>query len=68
MFQQRTKQSQLEGHFPIGGIFRAERHFLLFKDQLAENGRQKTKENIIPSRKFHLVENSLYAQINNDSV
>ena len=37
--------------FPLGGIFRAERHFLLFKDQLAESGRQKTKENIIPRGK-----------------
>ena len=37
-----------KGHFPLGGIFRAERHFLLFEDQLAESGRQKTKENIIP--------------------
>ena len=24
-----------KGHFPLGGIFREERHFLLFKDQLA---------------------------------
>ena len=39
----------VQGHFPLGGIFRAERHFLLFKDQLAESGRQKTKENIIPA-------------------
>ena len=46
-----------KGHFPPGGIFRAERHFLLFKDQLAESGRQKTKENIIPRGKFRLVEN-----------
>ena len=45
------------GHFPLGRIFRAERHFLLFKDQLAESGRQKTKENIIPRGKFCLVEN-----------
>ena len=29
-------------HFPLGGIFRVERHFLLFKDQLAESGRQNT--------------------------
>ena len=48
-----------KGHFPLGGIFRAERHFLLFKDQLAESGRQKTKENIIPRGKFRLVENGL---------
>ena len=55
----RIKWSYLcyEGHFPLGGIFRAERHFLLFKDQLAESGRQKTKENIIPPGKFCLVEN-----------
>ena len=48
-----------EGHFPLGGIFRAERHFLLFEDQLAESGRQKTKENtsITPRGKFHPVEN-----------
>ena len=32
-----------EGRFPLGGIFRAEQHFLLFKDQLAESGGQKTK-------------------------
>ena len=32
-----------KGHFPLGGIFRAELHFLLFKDQLAESGSQKTK-------------------------
>ena len=47
-----------EGYFPLGGIFRAEQHFLLFKDQLAESGRQKTKENIIQRGKFRLVENS----------
>ena len=45
-----------KGHFPLGGIFRAERHFLLFKDQLAESGRQNTKENILRG-KFRLVEN-----------
>ena len=39
--------------------FRAERHFLLFKDQQAENERQKTKENI-PRGKFRLLENSPY--------
>ena len=44
-------------HFPVSGIFLTERHFLLFKDQLAESGRQKTKENIIPRGKFRLVEN-----------
>ena len=48
---------QSEGRFPFCGIFRAERHFLLFKDQLVESGRQKTKENIIPREKFRLVEN-----------
>ena len=41
-----------KGHFPLGGIFRAERHFLLFEDQLVESGRQKTKENIIPRGNF----------------
>ena len=46
-----------KGHFPLGRIFRAERHFLLFKDQLAESERQKTKENIIPRGKFRPVEN-----------
>ena len=49
----------LEGHYPVGGIFRAERHFLLFKDRLAESGRQITKENITPRGKFRLVENGL---------
>ena len=34
-----------------------ERHFLLFKDQLVEGVRQKTKENIILHGKFRLVEN-----------
>ena len=52
-------ETRLEVHFPLGRIFRAERHFLLFKDQLAESGRQKTKENIIPRGKFHPVENGL---------
>ena len=33
-----------KGHFPLGGIFLEERHFLLFKDQLAESGLQKTKK------------------------
>ena len=46
-----------QGYFPLGGIFRAERHFLLFKDQLAKSGRQKTKENITLRGKFRLVEN-----------
>ena len=46
-----------KGHFPLGGVFRAERHFVLFKDQLAESGSQKTKENIIPRGKFRQVEN-----------
>ena len=44
-------------HFPLGGIFREERHFVLFEDQLAESGRQKTKENITPCGQFRLVEN-----------
>ena len=39
------------GYFPLGRIFRAERHFFLFKDQLAESERQQTKENIPPSGK-----------------
>ena len=43
--------------FPPGGIFCAERHFLLFKDELAESEHQKTKENIIPRGKSRLVEN-----------
>ena len=34
-----------------------ELHFLLFEDEMAESGRQKTKENIIPLGKFRLVEN-----------
>ena len=45
-----------KGHF---SIFRVERQFLLFKDQLVESGRQKTKENMIPRGKFRLVENGL---------
>ena len=53
------KSNQSKSHFPLGGIFLAERHFLLFKDQLAEGGRQKTKENMIARRKFRLVENGL---------
>ena len=53
----RYVRSSPEGHFPPGGIFHVERHFLLFKDQLAESMRQKIKENIIPRGKFHLVEN-----------
>ena len=40
-----------------------ERHFLLFKDQLAESGRQKTKENIIPRGKFRQVENDPKAAV-----
>ena len=43
-----------KGHLPLGGIFRAEQHFLLFEDQLVESGRQKTKENIIPRGNFAL--------------
>ena len=45
-----------KGHFPPGEVFRPERQFLLFRDQLAESGYQKTKENI-PGGKFCLVEN-----------
>ena len=48
-----------QGRFLLGEIFRAERRFLLFEDQLAESGRQKTKENIIPHGKLRLVENGL---------
>ena len=50
----RQSNSENKGHFPLGGIFRAERHFLLFDDQLAESGRQKTKK-----ISFRLVENGL---------
>ena len=56
-----TASAQHKGHFPLGRIFRAERHFLLFKDQLAESGRQKTKENIVPRGKFRPVETGLKA-------
>ena len=56
----KRKLSSSWGHFPLGGIFRAERHFLLFKDQLAESGRQKTEEILIPRGKFRLVENGPY--------
>ena len=52
-----TDYHHLKGHFPLGGIFLAERHFLLFKDQLEESGYQKTKGNIILRGKFLLVEN-----------
>ena len=45
------------GHFQLDRLFRAERHFLFFKDQLAESRRQKTKENIIPRVKLRLVKN-----------
>ena len=41
----------------LKSIFHAERHFLLFKDELAKSERQKTKENIILHGKFRLVEN-----------
>ena len=37
-----------------------EKHFLLFNDQLAESGCQKTKGNVIPCGKFCLVENDPY--------
>ena len=53
----RWMRSSLKGYFSQGGIFRAERHFLLFEDQLAESGSQKTKENIIPRGKFRPAEN-----------
>ena len=59
----RPLENDPKGRFPLGGIFRAERHFLLFKDQLAESGRQKTKENIIPRGKFLLVENDPKGQL-----
>ena len=52
-----TIKGNFKGRFPLGGIFRAERHFRLFEDQLAESAGQKTKENIIPRGKFRLVEN-----------
>ena len=52
-------QMAYKGRFPLGEIFRVERHFLLFKDKLAESGCQKTKDNIIPRGKFRLVENCL---------
>ena len=38
----------INGPFPLGKIFRAERNFFLFKDQLAESWCQKTKEIIVP--------------------
>ena len=47
----------LRDHFPLGRIFCAEWHFLLFEGQLAESERQKRKENIIPRGKLRLVEN-----------
>ena len=50
-------QTCSKGHFRPGGLFRAERHFLLFKDQLEVSRHQKTKQNIIPHGKFRLVEN-----------
>ena len=37
-------------------------NFLLFKDQLAESGRRKTKEIIVPRGKFRLVENDPYLE------
>ena len=43
-----------EGEISRWGILRP----FLFKDQSAESGRRKTKENIIPRGKFRLVENS----------
>ena len=41
-----------KSYFPRGRIFRAERNFLLFKDQSAEKGRQNTKEIIVQRGKF----------------
>ena len=60
MWLSTTKVQQYKGHFPLDRIFRAEPHFLLFKDQLAESGRQKTKENVAPRGKLHLVENGSF--------
>ena len=55
-------RTRCKGHFPLGGInSRAERHFLLFKDRLAESERQKKKENVIPRGKFRLVDTTLRA-------
>ena len=53
------ENSACKGHFPLGGIFRTEGHFLLFKDQLGDSVCQKTKEIIVPRGKFLLVENGL---------
>ena len=38
----------IKGRFPLGGIFRAEGNFLLFKDQPAESRRQKIKNYHFP--------------------
>ena len=46
-----------KGRFLPGRIFRGEEG--VFKDQLPESGRQKTKEIIVPRGRFHLVENHL---------
>ena len=54
----------LQNYFALGGISHLERHFVLFKDQFAESGRQKTKENIIPHGKFRLVGNDPQAAKN----
>ena len=35
-----------KGHFPLGGILRAEGHFLLSKDRLAESGRKDKKNSL----------------------
>ena len=48
-------------YFPQGRIFRAERHFLLLKEALAESGRQKIKENIIPRENSALWKTTLKA-------
>ena len=52
-----------EGRFLLAGIFRAEWNFLLFKDQLAESGCQKTKEITAPRGKFRPVENSRFSAL-----
>ena len=41
---------------------------MTLKDQLAESGCQKTKENIIPRGKFRLVENDLKVQQKSDNL
>ena len=48
--------SNLLGPFPPDRIVRKEQNFLLLEDKLVEGMRQKTKEIIVPSGKFRLVE------------